>query len=395
MAAVFLSYRREDSAAYAGRLYDRLVAHFGDSQVFMDIDQIGLGEDFVEVINQKVSVAQTVIVLIGRQWLTVQDEQGKRRLDDAEDFVRLEVGAALERRVRVIPVLVGGAAMPKMQQLPEPLAMLSRRNAIEISDTRFHHDVGRLIEALEQANRAGATAKPASASDGTPASTPVEARHPDIELEKQAAEPTSGRGRETPGLRPEISATAGPGTRKKLYVALGGVAAAILVLFVVMRQSTAPTSTVVADDVAEASKAANSTREVPASVRVSPLVVETAPSVLDRLSRSDRSTTPPQPDEQTLELAKAGSAAAQYELGVFYETLGKNLEEAAKWYGLAAAQGNKLAREGLTDVKTQISGVKLNSIDERALYDRQSDRMRKIIDDHNETAKAVIQNIRR
>jgi TIR domain/Sel1 repeat len=176
MAKVFLSYRRDDSAAYAGRLYDRLVAHFGAGQVFMDIDQIEPGEDFVEVINQKVSATRTVIVLIGRQWLSATDADGQRRLDDPEDFVRVEVSAALERRVKVIPVLVGGATMPKLQQLPEALASLSRRNAIEISDTRFHHDVDRLIEALEKATLApGAAEPPAGDSSAATTASPAEA----------------------------------------------------------------------------------------------------------------------------------------------------------------------------------------------------------------------------
>jgi hypothetical protein len=150
MARVFLSYRRDDTAAYAGRLYDRLVAHFGANQVFIDIDQIEPGEDFVEVINQKVSETRALAVLIGRHWLDATNVEGKRRLDDPEDFVRLEVKAALDRGLKVIPVLLGGATMPRAQQLPEALASLSRRNAIEISDTRFHHDVDRLIEALER-----------------------------------------------------------------------------------------------------------------------------------------------------------------------------------------------------------------------------------------------------
>ena len=150
MARVFLSYRRDDTAAYAGRLYDRLVAHFGPNQVFIDIDQVEPGEDFVEVINQKVSETRALAVLIGRHWLDAADVEGKRRLDDPEDSVRLEVTAALERGLKVIPVPLGGATMPRAQQLPVVLAPLSRRNAIEISDTRFHHDVDRLIEALEK-----------------------------------------------------------------------------------------------------------------------------------------------------------------------------------------------------------------------------------------------------
>ena len=126
----------------------RLTARFGEAQVFMDIDQIEPGEDFVEVINRKVSACDIAIVLIGKSWLNVTNAEGKRRLDDPEDFVRLEIKAALERNVKVVPVLVGGAAMPRMQQLPDAIAQLARRNAIEISDMRFHSDVYRLMEAL-------------------------------------------------------------------------------------------------------------------------------------------------------------------------------------------------------------------------------------------------------
>jgi hypothetical protein len=147
---LFINYRREDTAPYAGRLYDRLTAHFGADQVFIDIDQIEPGEDFVEAINSKVGACDIAIVLIGPNWLGATDASGKHRLDDNEDFVRMEIIAALERKIRVIPVLVGGTRMPRKQDLPEALAPLSRRNAIELSETRFHADVDRLIEAIEK-----------------------------------------------------------------------------------------------------------------------------------------------------------------------------------------------------------------------------------------------------
>src|SRR5262249_39467291 len=151
-AKVFINYRREDTAPYAGRLYDRLIAHFGEGQVFIDIDQIEPGEDFVEAINRKVGTCDLAIVAIGPDWLHATDASGKRRLDDEEDFVRMEIVAALRRKIRVIPVLVGGARMPGRHDLPEALAPLSRRNAIELSETRFHADVNRLIEAIEKSS---------------------------------------------------------------------------------------------------------------------------------------------------------------------------------------------------------------------------------------------------
>src|ERR1700745_1964169 len=148
-AKLFINYRREDTRHAAGRLYDRLIQRFSEDQVFMDIDQIEPGEDFVDVINRKVGTCDIAIVAIGPHWLDVTDASGKRRLDDEEDFVRMEIVAALQRNIRVIPVLVGGAQMPRKEDLPEALAPLSLRNAIELSDTSFHADVNRLIAGIE------------------------------------------------------------------------------------------------------------------------------------------------------------------------------------------------------------------------------------------------------
>ena len=167
-AKVFINYRREDTRHAAGRLYDRLIQRFGADQVFMDIDQIEPGEDFVEVINRKVSVCDIAIVAIGPNWLRATDASGKRRIDDEEDFVRTEIVAALERNIRVIPVLVDGARMPGRHDLPEPLASLSRRNAIELSETRFHADVNRLIEAIEKSFAAAEKKEELSATPTAP-----------------------------------------------------------------------------------------------------------------------------------------------------------------------------------------------------------------------------------
>jgi hypothetical protein len=150
MSGIFISYRRDDSAPYAGRLYDRLAKEFAKDHVFMDIDAIDPGEDFVEVINQRLDSCSAVVALIGKTWLGCVDETGARRLDNPDDYVRLELAAALAREVRVIPVLVGGAAMPRSDKLPDELVQLARRNAIEISDTRFHQDVDRLAQSLRK-----------------------------------------------------------------------------------------------------------------------------------------------------------------------------------------------------------------------------------------------------
>ena len=141
MPKIFISYRRDDSSGHSGRLYDRLTDHFGQGQVFMDVDAIRPGLDFVEVVQQAVSVCDGLVAVIGRDWLETSDRAGGRRLDDVEDLVRVEIATALERGIRVIPVLVQGAQMPRSTDLPEGLKGLANRNALDVSDTRFRADV--------------------------------------------------------------------------------------------------------------------------------------------------------------------------------------------------------------------------------------------------------------
>jgi len=148
---IFISYRRDDSAGHAGRLFDYLSAHFGADNIFMDIDTIDPGEDFRKAISRAVGTCDVVLVLIGKQWLGMTDAQGQRRLDDPRDWVRMEVAAALaNRRTRVIPVLVREASMPDVQELPEGLKELVWRNAMELSDKRFQYDVNKLIQVIER-----------------------------------------------------------------------------------------------------------------------------------------------------------------------------------------------------------------------------------------------------
>jgi WD40 repeat protein len=146
---IFISYRREETAYAAGWLFDRLAGHFGEGQVFKDVDSIQLGDDFVEVITAAVGSCDVLLALIGDRWLTITDEEGRRRLDNPDDFVRLEIEAALARNVRVIPILVEGATMPSADLVPPSLARLVRRNALELSPNRFSFDTGRLLKVLE------------------------------------------------------------------------------------------------------------------------------------------------------------------------------------------------------------------------------------------------------
>ena len=147
---IFLSYRREDSSGYAGRLFDRITQHFGKDRVFMDISDIEPGVDFVDTIEKALSSCDAFLVLIGKEWLTCRDEQGHRRLDNPDDFIRLETSTALKRDVRVIPVLVEGATMPTAAELPDDMATLARRNAQELSDLRWGFDCEQLLKVLEK-----------------------------------------------------------------------------------------------------------------------------------------------------------------------------------------------------------------------------------------------------
>ncbi len=146
-ANIFISYRREDSGGHAGRLFDGLSDHFS-GRLFMDVDTLEPGVDFVEAIEKAVGFCEVLIVVIGREWLTLTDASGRRRLDNPGDFVRLEVEHALARNIRVIPVLVEDAPMPRGEELPPSLARLARRNAIELSDARWAYDVDRLAQAI-------------------------------------------------------------------------------------------------------------------------------------------------------------------------------------------------------------------------------------------------------
>jgi hypothetical protein len=150
MTKIFISYRRADTKAYAGRLYDRLVTAFGRTNIFMDVDNIPAGADFRGVLRHAVSTCDVILVLIGSSWVTIQDEKGKPRLDDPDDFVRLEVETALQRQnAKVIPVYVGGADTPKANQLPLALRELAFRNGVPLRDNPdFHPDVDRLIEKI-------------------------------------------------------------------------------------------------------------------------------------------------------------------------------------------------------------------------------------------------------
>src|SRR6478672_7197392 len=148
---IFINYRRDDSIGMAGRLHDRLAQTFGRDKLFMDVDHIPAGTDFVAHLNSQVAECDVVLVVIGPNWLVAKDESGGRRLDNPDDFVAIEIAGALARDIRVIPVLVDGARMPKASELPDSLKPLARRQAVDVRHAHFGHDAEALVKRMREA----------------------------------------------------------------------------------------------------------------------------------------------------------------------------------------------------------------------------------------------------
>jgi Tol biopolymer transport system component len=149
LPGIFISYRRSDTPDAVGRIYDRLIADFGKARVFKDVDSIPLGQDFRGHLNEIVGGCAAVLAIIGPRWTDIRNEAGQRRLEDPDDFVRIELEAALSRSVPVVPVMVGHAPMPGTSQLPSTLSSLAFRQSIEVRpDPDFHNDATRLVSAL-------------------------------------------------------------------------------------------------------------------------------------------------------------------------------------------------------------------------------------------------------
>jgi hypothetical protein len=153
---IFISYRRQESQWSARSLHDRLCRDFDPEQIFMNIDAIPVDEDFVKAIETTVEKCDVLIAVIGNNWLASKDDRGDRRLDDPEDFVRKEIGTALKREIRVIPVLVDGALLPSVTDLPEDLKPLARLDALSITDISFDRDCQNLVAAIRQVSETSA-----------------------------------------------------------------------------------------------------------------------------------------------------------------------------------------------------------------------------------------------
>lgn len=205
-SGIFISYRRQDSQMAAGRLADCVKEAFGDAEIFRDVENIDPGADFVEALGKALNACVVMLVVIGPQWLTIQDKNGRRRLDSPTDWTRVEVATALQRNIRVVPILLENTAMPEESDLPPDLAKLAMRQALDLSDKRWAADTEKLLETL--ARIPGLTRNTAS-----PVSPP-----PPPEKHREVIDPIR---------QPLNSAVGGV---KKIFMWIGGVMVALVVV---------------------------------------------------------------------------------------------------------------------------------------------------------------------
>jgi TIR domain len=254
---IFISYRREETAGHAGRLYDAMVERFGEASIFVDVE-LAPGIDFVERIREAIGGCRALIVMIGPRWATLTNGGGPR-LGDPDDFVRLEVETALRRpEVTPIPVLVAGARMPNREDLPPEVRAITRRNALELGDQRWRYDVGRLISTLD-ALLAESPVAPSPASPERRLATGKAAPADAAQTRGQTAPPSPVAG-PTPAETKPAAPLAGGGRRTR-WALLGTVAVAAIVVAVVVAVSGG------GDDGDEDQAEARLLQAIPASVR--------------------------------------------------------------------------------------------------------------------------------
>lgn len=156
MGGVFISYRRSDGGGWAGRLNDHLALRFGSNLIWQDVDNLEPGKDYLPQILKQIKTSNAVLIVIGPHWL----KDGRKRLQDPKDVLRMEITHALKKKEGVIPTLVGGAKMPTPKQLPSAVAALVKRHGIALNDTNWGPDIQLLFEKLRDVVRAGGTTEP-------------------------------------------------------------------------------------------------------------------------------------------------------------------------------------------------------------------------------------------
>lgn len=240
MSTVFISYRREGALVHARALYERLSREFGSQQVFIDLDGIDIGVDFVELIDRQLQGCRVLLALIDPEWLEVSDREGRRRLDNEADFVRVEIARALQRGITVAPILLDGAEMPNPNRLPSDLQALTRRNAMALDFRRFDSEVSRLIATirriLESPNFEPSPPKPSpnAKPESTPQAQSIE------EPQRYAAEPKQASASRS--TTPESPASSRSATEAKVYLRwASALMVALAVVFGVWTISSRPT----------------------------------------------------------------------------------------------------------------------------------------------------------
>lgn len=195
MAAVFISYRRDDTEGQAGRIFEELRRRLGEDRVFMDVTGIAPGVDFRKEIERAVSGCDVLLAVVGRSWLSAVDARGEKRLSDPKDFVRMETAAALRRDIPVIPVLVQGADMPSAEDLPEDLREFAFRNAVELRHKRWDDDIASLVEVLQQLASVPQRGTTNGNGPVSTATAPLAETRPAETAPAQKGAPASGGGR--------------------------------------------------------------------------------------------------------------------------------------------------------------------------------------------------------
>ncbi len=235
MRAIFISYRREDSEGEAGRLFDDLVAVFGEASVFMDVAAIEVGRDFRKAIDDSVATCGVLLAVVGKGWVDAKNAAGNRRLDDPSDFVRLETASALKRDIPVVPVLVRGATMPRPEELPDDLKEFAFRNGVELTHPRWNSDVQLLVNALKP--MVGEACGPGT-EQKRPGSGPAAAVTPEPEV-------VADRFPESQRVEPVLPPP--PPPKKRSMGKIIGIIAAVIVTIIVIAIAMAPKQVTVPD----------------------------------------------------------------------------------------------------------------------------------------------------
>lgn len=236
-ATFFISYRRREALVEARAVCERLARAFGEEQVFIDLKGLDYGVDFVRSLETHLHRCRVVLALIGPEWLSAADTQGRRRLDDAGDFVRIELRTALQRDIPVIPVLLGGTPMPGPDDLPDDLQALVRRQAFQLDFHRFDADMDQLVGRL----RKQLAAEPGAAEE--PSTPPAPSAPAGLTAQPaQSAQPVKAGKAATPQVGTDTDAGPAPARPPKRPRRSAAAASSVAAAAGATRVPTAPAS---------------------------------------------------------------------------------------------------------------------------------------------------------